>query len=62
MVTLAAGASGCSTEIALEKKITAVMLEMLIRAGLLEPGLEHSRDELAEALARQIDLLAALEE
>jgi len=26
MVTLAAGASGCSTEIALEKKITAVML------------------------------------
>jgi hypothetical protein len=32
-------------------------LEMLIRAGLLEPSLEHTRDQLAEALARQIDLL-----
>jgi hypothetical protein len=44
-------------------EVDEVALEvLLVRAGLLSPGVEHDREALSAALARQIDLLAALEE
>jgi len=40
----------------------AAVEALLTRAGLLAPGVEYCRDQLADAVARQLELLCAIED